>query len=184
MKRREFLQVAGAAGMCALPQCLAATDAKNQERPNIIFAIADDQSWPHAGAYGDKVVKTPTFDKLAAEGVLFHNAFVATPSCTPSRGAILTGQTPHRLEQGGNLWSRLDKKFEAYPSILEAAGYRAGFARKGWGPGIIQGTGRKRNPAGPRFRNFEQFLKTVPKGQPLLLVRQPRPSSGLQARLG
>ena len=44
------------------------------DRPNILFAIADDWGWPHASAYGDAVVKTPNFDRLAKEGVLF-------PSC-------------------------------------------------------------------------------------------------------
>ena len=54
-------------------------------RPNILFAIADDWGWPHAGAYGDPVVKTPTFDRLAEEGVLFTQAYVSSPSCTTSR---------------------------------------------------------------------------------------------------
>ena len=60
-------------------------------RPNILFAIADDWGWPHAGCYGDPVVKTPTFDRIAREGALFHHAYISSPSCTPSRGSILTG---------------------------------------------------------------------------------------------
>src|SRR5688572_26830365 len=82
-----------------------------QGRPNIIFAIADDWGYPHAGAYGYKAARTPTFDRLAREGMLFTHAFSAAPSCTASRGSILTGQAPHRLEQGGNLWSELPTKF-------------------------------------------------------------------------
>jgi uncharacterized sulfatase len=166
MRRRTFLRTVGAAGLLALPRGPCRAAAAAADRPSILFCIADDWSWPHAGAYGDAVVKTPTFDRLAAEGVLFHNAFVATPSCTPSRGAILTGQMPHRLEAGGNLWSHLDKKFEVYPDLLEAAGYRVGCQGKGWGPGSIEGTGRSRNPAGPGARSFEQFLASVPKDQP------------------
>lgn len=135
-------------------------------RPNILFAIADDYSWPHAGAYGDKVVKTPSFDRIAREGALFTRAFTASPSCTPSRGAILTGQAIHRLEEGGNLWSILPKKFLVYPDILESAGYVVGYTRKGWGPGSLQGSGRSRNPAGPEFRSFEDFLQTVAEGKP------------------
>jgi len=154
------------AGAFALPEILSAAEVKGKDRPNILFAIADDQSWPHTGAYGDKVVKTPNFDRLASEGVLFSRAYVCAPSCTPSRGGILTGQMPHRLEEGGNLWSRLDKKFVCYPDVLEAAGYRVGYTRKGWGPGTIQGTGRKRNPAGERFRDFNQFLQEQPKDKP------------------
>jgi arylsulfatase A-like enzyme len=131
-----------------------------------VFVIADDWSWPHAGVYGDRVVKTPNFDRVAREGVLFTNAFCASPSCTPSRGAILTGQAVHRLENGGNLWSLLPKKFACYPDLLEAAGYAVGLTGKGWGPGTIEGSGRARNPAGPNFPGFEAFLKTVPQGKP------------------
>ena len=62
------------------------------KQPNILFCIADDWGWPHAGAYGDPVVKTPTFDRVASEGVMFDYAYVSSPSCTPSRNALLTGQ--------------------------------------------------------------------------------------------
>jgi N-sulfoglucosamine sulfohydrolase len=58
---------------------------------NILFCIANDWGWPHAGAYGDPVVKTPVFDRLAKEGILFENAYISSPSCTPSRNALLTG---------------------------------------------------------------------------------------------
>ncbi len=67
------------------------------QRPNILFAIADDWGWPHASIYGDPVVQTPAFDRLAREGVLFNHAYISSPSCTPSRNAILTGQYHWRL---------------------------------------------------------------------------------------
>jgi arylsulfatase A-like enzyme len=135
-------------------------------RPNVLFCIADDWSWPHAGAYDDLVVKTPNFDRVAREGALFTHAFCAAPSCTPSRGAILTGQYPHRLEQGANLHGFLPSKFQVYPELLEAAGYVVGLTGKGWGPGNVQAGGWTRNPAGPAFKSFEEFLKTVPSDKP------------------
>ncbi|MGQ9769553.1 MAG: sulfatase family protein [Thermogutta sp.] len=143
-----------------------AAGQKSQDRPNILFAIADDWGWPHAGAYGDPVVKTPTFDRLAKEGVLFTHAHVIAPTCTASRGGILTGQAAHRLEEGANLWSLLPAKFRCYPDILEKAGYVVGSMRKGWGPGSLEGTGRTHNPAGPAFRSFEEFLAKVPPDRP------------------
>ena len=143
---------------------LGAGQADAAERPNIVFVIADDWSFPHAGAYGDNVVKTPAFDRVAHEGALFTNAYCASPSCTPSRGAILTGQAVHRLENGGNLWSILPKKFATYPELLEAAGYQIGLTGKGWGPGTLAGSGRTRNPAGPVVKDFATFLKSVPQG--------------------
>ena len=153
-------------GWTAAAVLLTAAAAFADDRPNILFALADDWSYPHASIYGDKVVKTPTFDRVATEGVLFTHAYCATPSCTPSRGAILTGQWPHRLEEGGNLWSILPAKFAVYPDILEEAGYFVGITRKGWGPGSDKDGGRTRNPAGPRFKNFTQFYKQIPDGKP------------------
>ena len=134
--------------------------------PNILVIIADDWAWPHAGVYGDNVVKTPTFDRIAREGVLFRNAFAAAPSCTPSRASLLTGRPPHALAEGGNLWGYLPERFEVYPDLLEQAGYAVGHTRKGWGPGDFKAGGRGRNPAGPLFASFEDFYKQSPKDKP------------------
>src|SRR5688572_9446750 len=135
-------------------------------RPNILVIIADDWGYPHAGAYGDKVVKTPTFDRIAREGVLFRNGFAAAPSCTPSRASLLTGLAPHELGEGGNLWSTLPSRFEVYPDLLERAGYTIGHTRKGWGPGNFETGGRTRNPAGPQFASFDAFYAKAPKDKP------------------
>lgn len=126
-------------------------------RPNILFCLADDWSYGHAGVDGDRVVQTPAFDRIAREGVRFTHAFSAAPSCTASRAAILTGQYPHRLEGGANLWGPLPAKFKVYPDLLEKAGYVVGLTSKGWGPGDFEAGGFARNPAGPRFKNFEEF---------------------------
>lgn len=137
-----------------------------RERPNILFAIADDWSWPHAGVYGDGVVETPTFDSLASKGVLFSNAYVSSPSCTPSRAALLTGQWHWRLEESANLWSTLRAEIPVYPDLLEESGYFVGYTGKGWGPGRFEIGGRTRNPAGADFEDFRSFLSQKPEGQP------------------
>ena len=116
--------------------------------------------------YGDPVVKTPTFDRLAREGVLFKHAFVSSPSCTPSRSALMTGQYHWRLKEAANLWSTLRANIPTYPEILRAAGYVTGHSRKAWGPGRLEPGGRKEDPSGPTFKNFSAFLNTRPKGQP------------------
>ena len=167
MNRREFFRAFGiGAASLGLSGCASASERRGgnalKGRPNILFCIADDWSWPYASIAGDKVVKTPTFDRVAREGVLFEHAFVSAPSCTPSRGAILTGQWHWRLEEGGNLWSTLPAKFTVYPDLLEKAGYHIGFTRKAWGPGYDEPGGRTRNPAGPRFKDFAQFLQARP----------------------
>ncbi|MEJ2006333.1 MAG: sulfatase-like hydrolase/transferase [Cyclobacteriaceae bacterium] len=118
------------------------------EQPNILFLIADDWSYPHAGIYGDPVVHTPTFDLIAREGALFHHAYAAAPSCSASRASILTGRFPHQLESGGNLWSEWPAQFPTYVSMLEENGYFTGSTRKGWGPGDFSVSGLIHNPAG------------------------------------
>jgi N-sulfoglucosamine sulfohydrolase len=168
--RREFLKAAGRGAVCAALS--GSYDAKAQSpsdrkrRPNILFCLADDWSWPHASIAGEKVIQTPTFDRVAREGVLFPNAFVTAPSCTPSRGSIVTGQWHWRLEEGGNLWSTLPAKFAVYPDLLEKAGYHVGVTRKGWGPGQPEPGGRTRNPAGPSYKDFNAFLAARPKDAP------------------
>lgn len=136
------------------------------ERPNILFCISDDQSWVHTGAEGDPVVKTPAFDRVAEEGVRFTHAFCAAPTCTASRGAVLTGRMFWALEEGGNLWSTLPARFPVYPDLLEDAGYHVGVTRKGWGPGQHEPGGRTRNPAGPGYKTFEEFMAARPDGKP------------------
>jgi len=168
--RRGFLKALGLGAVSLAASRTAPAGAQtaggNNARPNILFCIADDWSWPHAGIAGDRVVKTPTFDRVAREGVLFENAFVTAPSCTPSRGSIVTGQWHWRLQEGGNLWSTLPARFAVYPDLIEQAGYHVGYTRKGWGPGRDAPGGRTRNPAGPRYKDFHAFLEARPENAP------------------
>ena len=165
MKRRDFMKtsVVGSVGVLGGGLSLAA-DKSGKKRPNVLFALADDWGWPHAGAYGDPVVKTPHFDRLAKEGVLFTNAYISAPSCTPSRNAVLTGQYHWRLGPGGNLWSTLDPTTPTYPLLLKKAGYHIGSWRKSWGPGRL--TGWKDHPAGKPCKGFDAFLRDRPKDKP------------------
>jgi len=140
--------------------------ADDESRPNILFCIADDWGWPHAGAYGEPVIETPTFDRLAKEGIVFEHAFVATPSCTASRSAVLCGQWPWRLENAANLHSTLPARFPVYPELLAEAGYHVGSYRKGWGPGRLEPGGRSEQPAGKRYESFAEFLAARPEGAP------------------
>lgn len=163
-----------------LPQlCQAAT-----ERPNILFVIADDQSYPHASAYGTDFVETPGFDFVAQHGWLFHNAFVTSPGSSPSRASILTGRYPWQIEEAGTHASSFPAKYTCFPDLLAEAGYHIGFTGKGWGPGNWKISGRKHNPAGPDYNrrnlkppykgisrthyagNFEEFLGQREEGQP------------------
>lgn len=147
-----------------LSGALSPTPRNEPDQPNILFVIADDWSWPHAGAYGDPVIQTPNFDRIAREGVLFEHAYVSSPSCTPSRAAILTGQSFWRLGGGGNLYGPLAPDHPVYTDLLEEHGYHVGYTRKGWGPGNLGQ--RTRNPAGPAYESFDAFLEQRPEGRP------------------
>ncbi len=148
--------------------CSKKVKKETYKKPNILFCIADDWGWPHAGTYGDTVVKTPTFDRLASEGIVFEHAFVSSPSCTPSRNAILTGQFHWRLKEGANLWSTLDVNTPVYPLLLEDNGYHVGHWRKSFGPGDLKAGGYvNTHPAGKDYKNgFKEFLDAKPKDKP------------------
>ncbi len=160
MMLRPFLLVALAAICACLPRA-------GQARPNIVFAIADDWGWPHASAYGDKGVKTPAFDRLARDGVLLENAYISSPSCTPSRGAIISGQQFWRLGPAANLWSVWPSTEPEYPKLLAAEGYFVGSYRKGWGPGIHPSTAV--SPAGRIYGSVGRFFQARPEGMPFCL---------------
>jgi N-sulfoglucosamine sulfohydrolase len=85
--------------------------------------LADDWSYPLAGFYGNKDLKTPNLDALAQNGVVFDNAFCSNPSCTPSRSSILTGKYAHNLKEGVNLVGRLDSNEVTFTKELRKNGY-------------------------------------------------------------
>jgi len=140
--------------------------ASAAERPNVLVLMGDNWAWPHASAYGDAVVRTPVFDQIARDGVLFRNAFCVAPSCSPARAAFLTGQTIHRLEDAASLHGRFPARFRVFTEALEESGYFVGHSGKGWGPGNLPESGRSRNPAGAKFDSISAFIAALPDEQP------------------
>lgn len=154
-------------------------------RPNILFALADDWSYGHAGAYGCTWVKTPAFDRVARDGVLFTHAYTPTAKCAPSRASILTGRNPWQLKAAANHWCYFPAEFKTYAEALGENGYFVGMTLKGWSPGVAKDAeGRPRQMAGRPFNkrtltpvtqgiakndyaaNFEDFLDVSPTNQP------------------
>ena len=129
------------------------TNEQKAKKPNILFAIADDQSFPYASVYGTPGIHTPAFDEVAQNGILFTNAFVAAPQCSPSRAAILTGKNIWQLEEAGTHSSYFPRKFTVFTDLLEKAGYKIGFTGKPWSPGNWKEAGWSRNPVGPEYNN-------------------------------
>ena len=121
---RQILRLGGLAALllCSFLYLPWARSGAVQDRPNILLAIADDWSHQHAGVYGSDWVKTPTFDRIAREGVLFHNAFTSNPKCSPSRASMLTGRNTWQLEEAVNHFGVFSAKYRVYTDLLEEAG--------------------------------------------------------------
>jgi arylsulfatase A-like enzyme len=172
--------------LCALLLAGLTVRAADSARPNILFIIFDDWNGStHAGAYGCDWIKTPNFDRIAKEGVLFSHAFTSNPKCSPCRASILTGRNTWQLKEAVSHNGMFPDGFETYPDLLEKAGYEPGLTGKGWGPGDFKTLAhRTRNPAGPSFDgltnpvpatgisridyagNFDAFLKKRDKAKP------------------
>ncbi len=186
MNRAKFIR--GIAGcLLAVSNTLPATEASAPPaRPNILFAVADDWSVGHAGAYGCKWINTPAMDRVARDGILFTQAYTPNGKCSPSRAAIITGRNPWQLKEAGNHWSVFPAEFKSYQEALGEQGYFTGMTGKGWGPGIAKDSaGNDREMAGSPFSkrkfevrptkgispndysaNFKDFLDAAPKDQP------------------
>lgn len=153
------------------------------QRPNILFCIADDASHFSYNSHG--MVRTPHIDDLARDGAIFTNAFTTNPKCAPSRACILSGLFPWQLKDACNHNCYFPPDIAVYPDLLEQAGYQIGFTGKGWAPGDFLRSGRTQNPAGPEYNahtlvppedscisdcdytaNFQQFLAQKEPGQP------------------
>lgn len=136
------------------------------DRPNILFIIADNWLYDHASVNGDPVVRTPVFDRVAHEGMRFTRAFCPVPSCSPTRSCLLTGRVAHQLEEAASLWSRWPSKFRVFTDALRDSGYAIGYSDKGWSPGNHADHGRAENPAGPKFKSFDAFLSERDASRP------------------
>ena len=113
------------------------------ERPNIIYIIADDLGYGDLGSYGQRLIRTPRLDRMAAEGMRFTQHYSGSSSCAPSRSVLMTGlHTGHtriRSNAGGKQ-NPLRPEDAAFPEILKAAGYATGGFGK-WSLGDVGSTG-------------------------------------------
>ena len=159
--RRHFLKLAALATMAA-PHL---AQSKQDKRPNIFFFFADD--WGRYASIYDSfgpnsAFRTPVLDRFAKKGVRFNNAHVTSPSCTPCRSSLLSGQYFYRTGRGAILQgAEWDSSIPTYPLLLQKAGYHIGFTYKVWSPGTPRdapygGEANAYEQAGGRFNSFSQ----------------------------
>lgn len=95
-------------------------------KPNMLFLLSDDHSYPYLSCYSDPNTNTPTIDRLAAEGMKFHRFFTAAPQCVPSRVALMTGRSPVAARMT-RFSSPLPRDEITFPEVLrEKGGYFTG----------------------------------------------------------
>ena len=159
------------------------TAAEPAPPPNILFAIADDWG-AHAGAYGTKWVRTPHFDRVARDGILFNNAYTPNAKCAPSRACVLTGRNSWQLKEAANHICYFPTEFKGWGEALAEHGWFVGHTTKGWAPGVANdATGKPRAMTGRAFNarkltpptsgigsadyaaNFDDFLDAAPAGR-------------------
>lgn len=152
-----LLLVASLVG-CAQPQGTSSRPTDAAPRLNLVAIVTDDQGRWAMGAYDNPEIRTPNMDRIAREGALFRNAFVATPVCSPSRATYLTGRYPTEL--GITDWiapsqaeDGLGLAAETWPQALQRHGYRTALVGK-WHLGQL---GRF-HPTELGFDHFTGFL--------------------------
>lgn len=139
-----------------------APDKTNQQRPNIIYILADDLGYGELGAYGQEKIKTPHLDRLAAEGMRFTQHYTGAPVCAPSRYMFLTGtHAGHAYIRGNYELGQFEDKNEGgqmpipettptLAKMLKNAGYQTAMVGK-WGLGMNGTTGS------PLLQGFDYY---------------------------
>lgn len=163
MKPISYAFLCSVGGVAIISSCQS-KEKKDTVRPNILFAIADDQSFAHTSFAGCKFIHTPGFDRIAANGIYFTNCFSGSPGSAPSRSSLVTGRYHWQNEQSGQHASSWMKKFVPFPDVLDANGYHTGFTGKGVDPFQYarddrDSLWRKENAAGKAYNSIR-----YPKG--------------------
>jgi arylsulfatase A-like enzyme len=153
-----------------LALCVLAISSRAADRPNILFLLSDDHSYPYLGCYGNKNVRTPNLDRFATEGLRFDRMFVSCPQCVPSRAALMTGRSPVAVRMV-RFTSPLPADVPALPDLLrEKAGYFTGVAGRSYHLDGPQTGGRRAAPVmggimdREGLRTFKERVDYVEKG--------------------
>ena len=147
--------------------------------PNILLLLSDDHSYPYLSCYGDPNVRTPTLDRLAADGLKFHRFFTSAPQCVPSRAALMTGRSPVAARMT-RFSAPLPRDEVTLPELLRSeGGYFTGVCGRSF---HLDGSGARNTGTSEiadllqkhhlkTFAERVDFLNTCPDGQVAETVR-------------
>ena len=139
------------AGVAAERKLNPIAEKLKPQKPNIIFILADDLGYGDLGCYGQKKIKTPNIDRLAAEGMRFTQCYAGSTVCAPSRSALMTGQHTGHTRIRGNAAYPLRAEDVTVAEVLQKAGYKTGAVGK-WGLGLAN------TPGVPTKQGFEEWV--------------------------
>ena len=165
----------------------SAAPPQNAGKPNVVVLVIDDTRWDSIGAAGNRIVRTPRLDQLAADGIRFTEARVTTSICMTSRASLLTGQymSRHGIDRFGKPLSP-EAFARSYPGVLRNAGYWTGYVGK-YDVGAARATdfdfvrayhgrhwvqpdsGERVHVTEKNARDAIDFLRGRPKDKPFLL---------------
>jgi arylsulfatase A-like enzyme len=134
INRRNFLRAGGFGFASMLAGCGGLPTKRTNRRPNIIYILADDLGYGDLGCYGQKMIKTPQLDKMAAQGMRFSRHYSGSTICAPSRCCLMTGLHTGHCRIRGNSDGPLLEEDITVTRLLKSAGYRVGVIGK-WGLG-------------------------------------------------
>ena len=126
MKSQKLIFAGG-----AMLSVMSACSPTKENRPlNIIYIMTDDHTQQAMGCYGYDYAKTPNLDRIANEGVIFTNSYVANSLSGPSRACMLTGKHSHANGFTNNIDSHFDGSQQTFPKLLQKAGYQTAIVGK------------------------------------------------------
>ncbi len=128
---------------------VAAGVARGGESPNVILCMADDLGWGCVGYNGNEVIRTPSLDEIARDGVRFDRFYSAAPVCSPTRASCLTGRHPYRTGVFGANTGILRPEEVTLAEVLKDQGYRTGHFGK-WHLGTLTTEGKDSNRGGEK----------------------------------
>jgi arylsulfatase A-like enzyme len=162
LSRRKFLKGAGLAatmGTFAVNGCRTADGraSNDRQKPNIIYILADDLGYGDLGCFGQKKIKTPNLDKMAAEGMKLTQHYAGSTVCAPSRCALMTGKHTGHCTVRGNVDVLMRPEERTVARVLKNAGYSTACIGK-WGIGHPTPPEGPQSPHGFGFDHFFGYL--------------------------